>query len=128
MIPLLQLVFLYSFLLYSSNFCIDASTQSSKLASPLPPFFLTHVVCQCHLWSMKPSAWLSISLILLWKLTRCLFFHEISTADLGLEFSWSYKVLFYYFFFSSLFDGVFFQYFQKLVIFLLSKHLDVFLV
>ena len=43
----------------SSSHCIDASTLSWMLASPLLPFFLTNTVCLRHLWDVMlyASSW-----------------------------------------------------------------------
>ena len=56
-------------------------------------------------------------------------FEEILTRELHFKmFSRSSKVTFSFFFLISIFYGVFFQYSQVLVIFLLSKHSNVFLI
>ena len=41
--------------IYSLNSRVDVLTLSSILLSPLPPsFFLTHIVCLCHVSDMRP--------------------------------------------------------------------------
>ena len=49
------------FSMQSSSRCIDASTLSSMLASPLPSCFLIHIVCQRRLWDAEPYLLLLVS-------------------------------------------------------------------
>ena len=137
------------FLMTSSSRCIDVSTQSSTLASPLPPSFLGTYSLTTS--SLRCKTLCIITCFLVWSigLSSSLFHFKNGSEYLTKRFakafipnmrfllyrlvssslSFSKNILFKIFFFLlHLFDGVRFQYFQVFPSFFFCKHSDFVLV